>query len=128
MATKQKYLYDLHTDHKAWLSEIALYEDELKIMKSRLAEVSIKNTSSEVKVHVEQFQNRFIIQLNELAILKKAVNVEERELQAEIVSNPVAVDHRKTEDDEALRDQVETFETLFESLKTEFNQFAAAWL
>ncbi|MFN8354709.1 MAG: hypothetical protein U0Y10_09695 [Spirosomataceae bacterium] len=124
----QKYLYDLHTDHKTWLSELALFEDELTIMKNRLGEVSIKNTSQEVKAQVEQFQNRFIIQLNELAMVKKGINTEERELQADISANPTAADRRKGEDDVALRDRVETFVTLFEELKAEFNQFAASWL
>lgn len=128
MATNQKYLYDLHFDHKAWLSELALYEDELKIMKERLGEVSIKNTSNEVKIHVEQFQNRFIIQQNELALLKKAVNREEREIQTEIMTNPIASDHRKADDDVEVRGRFETFIQLFDALKSEFNQFVARWL
>ena len=50
------------------------------------------------------------------------------ELQKEVKSNPVAIDHRKVGDHSSQRDLVETFEINFNELRLEFNQFLAKWM
>lgn len=125
MKTDQKYIYDLHTDHQTWTANLAFYADQLKIMQERLLEVSSKNTIAEVKIKVEQFQNRFLIQRNELDILRHDVKMAEEALQAEIKENPVAIDHRKLDDDPQLRDRAATYTQLFEGLRDDFNRFVA---
>lgn len=121
----QVYITELHQDHQYWEKKLAFYEDELKIMKNHLAEISAKNTDTAVKVRVEQFQNRFIIQKNEIDELKHFIHVEEDHLVQNVVENPVASDHRKLQDNAELRDRVNIFDPLFESLREEFNQFLA---
>ncbi len=121
----QKYITDLHQDHQEWDRKLAFYEDELKIMTNRLSEVSAKNTNAEIKIKVEQFQNRFVIQKNEIDHLKHAINIAEDQITANIKENPVAYSHRKLEDDEELRDKMQIFEPIFVSLKEDFTQFAA---
>ncbi len=95
METKT-YFSDLHADHVEWQKALDFYTDELLIFKNRLAEVSSKNTSVEVKKGVEKFQNRFIIQKNEIDNLKHYIHGAEHEMEEEIKKNPVAIDHRKT--------------------------------
>ena len=56
------YLFDLHKAHVAWKKDLAFYEDELQVLKKRLSEVSIQNTSQDIKMKVEPFRNKFIIQ------------------------------------------------------------------
>lgn len=121
----QKYIIDLHQDHQEWDKKLAFYEDELKIMTNRLSEISTKNTDTEIKMKVEQFQNRFVIQKNEIDHLKHSINIAEDQIIANIKENPVAYTHRKLEDDAELRDKVQIFEPLFASLKEDFTQFAA---
>ncbi|WP_305953159.1 hypothetical protein [Emticicia oligotrophica] len=121
----QKYITDLHQDHQEWDKKLAFYEDELKIMSNRLAEVSAKNTDSDIKVKVEQFQNRFVIQKNEIDSLKHAINIGEDQITANLKQNPVAYTHRKLEDDTELRDKMQVFEPIFDSLKEDFTRFAA---
>jgi len=121
---KQEYLFDLHEDHIEWLKALAFYEDELQILKNRLGEVSFKNTDQAIKMQVEKFQNQFLIQKNEIDYLKHFINQDEKTISDEIISNPTASDHRKTDDNEELRDRYETFTTLFGNLKEEFNDFA----
>lgn len=122
METKT-YFFDLHQDHVEWLKALDFYDDELLIFKKRLAEVSAKNTSVDVKKEVEKYQNKFIIQKNEIDNLKHYVHGAERDMEEEIKKNPVAVDHRKTTEDLNIRDKVEVFVKLFAELKEEFNEF-----
>ncbi len=121
----QKYITDLHQDHQDWEKKLAFYEDELKIMTNRLSEVSAKNTDRTIKAKVEQFQNRFIIQKNEIDHLKHSINKEEGALAANVKENPVAYTHRKLDDNVELREKIQIFDPIFESLKDEFAQFAA---
>jgi predicted nucleic acid-binding Zn-ribbon protein len=121
----QKYITDLHQEHQDWEKKLAFYEDEIKIMKNRLSEVSAKNTDSAIKIKVEQYQNRFIIQKNEIDQLKHAIGKEESELTANLKENPVAYTHRKLDDNIELRGKIEIFDPIFESLKADFNQFIA---
>ena len=122
--SNQMYILDLHADHSEWVKVLDFYKDELQVLKGRLSEISAKNTKKEVKIKVEQFQNKFIIQKEVLDELRHDIKAEENLLQAEIKSNPVAVDHRKMGDNESLRDRIEIFVKLFEELKDEFNSFA----
>ncbi|MBP6619814.1 MAG: hypothetical protein KA188_06140 [Leadbetterella sp.] len=122
METKT-YFFDLHEDHIEWLKALDFYEDELFIFKNRLAEVSAKNSSVEVKKEVEKYQNKFIIQKNEIDNLKHYIHGAERDMEEEIKKNPVAVDHRKTIEDTSIRDKMEIFIKLFIELKEEFNEF-----
>lgn len=127
METKT-YFFDLHADHVEWLKALDFYQDEILIFRNRLAEVSAKNSSSDVKKEVEKYQNKFIIQKNEIDNLKHYIHGSEREMEEEIKKNPVAVDHRKTTEDLNIRDKVEMFVKLFADLKEEFNEFVGKHL
>ncbi len=121
----QKYITELHQEHQEWEKKLAFYEDEIKVMQNRLSEVSAKNSDSNVKVKVEQFQNRFIIQKNEIDALKHLIHLGEDEITANIKENPVAYTHRKLDENQALTDKLSMFEPLFFSLKDELSQFVA---
>lgn len=120
----QEYIPELHKDHIEWQKKLAFYADELTLFTSQLAEISAKNTSHELKVEVEKFQNQFIIQKNEIDNLNHLINVNEDELEQEVISNPVAIDHRKIDDDKTLRERMQIFVPLFEELKEQFQVFA----
>lgn len=120
---EKEYLLDLHKAHKTWQEELAFYADDLTILKNRLSEVSIKNTDQEVKKTVEQFQNQFIIQKEQIDILSHDIQVSEDAIEANIKANPVASDHRKMSEKTDLNDRIETFKKLFAEMKDSFNDF-----
>ncbi len=124
MTENQEYIQNLHEDHTQWEKDLSFYEDQLKIFKGQLAEISSKNTSNEIKIEVEKFQNQFIIQKDEIDKLKHMIHVNEDEIEKEVLSNPVAVDHRKADDDTTLREGMEIFVPLFNNLKEDFREFA----
>jgi predicted RNA-binding protein len=124
----QESIYNQHHENTEWLNKLSFYTDEVKIMTGRLEEIAAKNNTSEVLAHVEHFQNQLIIQKNNIDEIRHAVKQNENQLEAEIKSNPVAVDHRSMEYHSAEKDLVESFENIFNSLRDEFNEFSSKWM
>lgn len=127
METKAN-IYSQHSENTEWTSKLNFYKDEIKIMTSRLEEVATKNSSMEVLAEVERFQNQLIIQRNNIDEALHAVKINEESLQAEIKSNPVAVDHRSMEYHAREKELVDAFEKNFNDLRSEFNEFIGKWL
>jgi hypothetical protein len=125
---EQKYVYDLHSDHKEWLNKVNFYKDDLKVLRHRLSEILLKNSSIEVRAMAEHFQNQYILQDERADILRHDVNISMTNLEASINGNPTAVDHRKVNDENELRDAVETFERIFSELRQDSINFFAKWM
>lgn len=121
-------IYSQHHDHTSWLNKLSFYNDEIVLMQKKLEEANSKNTAVDIRKQVEHFQNQLIIQKNTLEDLRHHIKREEKEIQGMIKKNPVAVDHRSTEDHKDERDQVEIFERNFNQLRQEFNIFLAKTL
>lgn len=121
--TNKIYLTDLHEDHQEWLLALAFYKDELKSFNNRIGEVATANTATEVLQKVEHFQNQFDIQRQNISDLEHTIREDEKRILASVQANPVASDHRKMEDNVALRDNVATFQNLFLALKTDLIKF-----
>jgi len=124
----QGKIYTQHEENKEWISKLTFYTDEIKILTGRLEELASKNTTNEVMVGIEHFQNQFIIQRNNIDEILHLVKLNEEALIAEVNSNPVAVDHRKVEYHAKEKDMVESFEKNFNNLRAEFNEFASKWM
>jgi HAMP domain-containing protein len=125
---EQKYIYDLHHEYKEWLNTLSFYEDDILIMRKRVEEIAAKYTDKEVMAMVEHFQNQLILQQEQLEILRKKVKQGENKLEENIENNPTAVDHRKVDDNGAARDEMQTFEKLFNELRRELIRFLARWM
>jgi septal ring factor EnvC (AmiA/AmiB activator) len=120
---EQKYVYDLHTENVEWLKQAGFYKDELTILGKRIAEVASRNTSKEIQAQIEHFQNQLIVQKNQLDHLQHNIKQQENEVEENIRQNPTAVDRRKIDDHSALRDDVTTFDKLFQSMRSEIMEF-----
>jgi hypothetical protein len=107
------------------MNQLNFFEDELKIFKHRLEEIAKANNKAEVLKMVEHFQNAFIIQKNEIDVLKHTIRLAEQELVAYIDKNPEVADKRKKEDDAVIREKMARFEKLFRQMKEEFVNFVA---
>jgi|SRR5665811_293241 len=60
---KKEIIYNenLHFEHEHWKSELAFWEDELKMFKNRLSELVTRWTDKQVLVQLEHYQNQFIL-------------------------------------------------------------------
>lgn len=121
-------IYSQHEENTQWVNKLQFYRDELQILNGRLEEIATKNNQPEVLKEVEHFQNQWIIQRNNIDEILHKVNENERTLQDEINSNPVAVDHRKMEYHAEEKNLVDGFEKNFNDLREDFNRFASKWM
>ena len=121
-------IYTQHEEHTEWLSKLAFYKDEIPVLQKRIEEVIQKNTSKEVAQKVEHFQNQLTIQLSNISQIQHQINHDENVIQNSIKDNPIASDHRKTEDHKAEREMVESFEKHFTDLRSELNIFLSKWM
>ncbi len=125
---EKKYIYDLHAEHLEWLNKISFYKDEIKIMRHRLEQVAIKNSNKEVQALVEHFQNQLIVQDEQNDILRHNVKEYENVIEDHLKKNEVAADHTKWTDHSNIREQVDTYENIFNDLRKELIGFLAKWM
>ena len=113
----------IDSGHNEWKNALGFYKDELNIFKNRLTEVTAKNTTREIMQMVEHFQNQFLIQGENIDILKHDINehlhhmVEEAQLKAGHVNKEEIPIHF------LLKDRFENEQKVFTDLKQEFEQF-----
>lgn len=120
---KTELITDQALTHKEWLNLIGFYNDDLRIMENRIAEVNSKNTATEVLAMVDHFQNQIIIQRAHLEDLQRAIVHKQDANTAEILRNPVAADHRRTNVDAELHEKMDRFRELFYELRKELLVF-----
>ena len=119
------YLKDLHNDHKAWLSEVKLFDEEMSSFKLRLEEIVSKNTDNDLLAQLEQFQNSLIRHKEVNDTIKHEINKHEQELARFAEDNQVAIDRKYFEDHPDLRDKILTERKLFGELKDKLKDFLA---
>jgi hypothetical protein len=127
METK-KTIYQLNDEHRTWLNKLDFYKDEISIMQNRISEIAKKNTSKEALSFVEHFQNQLIVQKEQLDILGHNIRSHAAYLEEEANANPVAIDHKKFQDHSNQRENMETFEKIFEDLRKELISFVSKWM
>jgi len=121
----QKYLQDLHQTNNEWLSEMAFAKDEIMTYETRLSEVDAANTAIEVKAQVEHFQNQFIRHKEVIDELRAEIHQFETMLANLAKMNNVATDHRKSDENKTLTEEMGQFRKIFGELRVEFLQFLA---
>lgn len=126
--SKNEFIFNQHSENTEWVQKLDFYKDQVTILQGRLEEIAQKNNQDEVLSEIEHFQNQFIVQRNNIDEIRHLIRENEQQLQAEITSNPVAVDHRKVAYHEQEKNAVESFEHVFNELREEFNKFSSKWM
>jgi hypothetical protein len=119
----EKKIYDLHEENNNMLNQLSFYGDEIKIMQSRIQEIAAKNNQKELLAQVEHFQNQLIIQKEQLDILSHNIRENNAQLEQHVLNNPIAIDHRKSEENLANKNGIEQYEKIFNELRHELNSF-----
>lgn len=118
----------LHVMCKDWLRELEFYKTEIPFFKKRLDEVASKNTSKDIKVEVEHFENKFYIMNLHLDELLHDVKLKEESLIQNAIEQPKYINVKMIETDENLEDLMEFTATDFKDTKKEFYQFLSKYL
>lgn len=127
MKTEDK-IYTQHAENSQWLNDLKFYDDEIGILKNRLAEIAAKNNHKDVLASVEHFQNQLIVQKQNIDEIMHAVKSNEAAMQKNIAANPVSADHRHISYHGREKEMVSSFEKNFNALRSEFKNFAAEWM
>ncbi|MCP9768777.1 hypothetical protein EGI22_12695 [Lacihabitans sp. LS3-19] len=117
------YIFELQDFHKKWINDLDFYKEQVKVFEERLAKVSLNNVDKDVKIEVEKFQNRFIIQRNEIDYLRHDIKQQENELEREEKTAPIISEMETITEEFTLKDRMDTFERLFLDLQLEFDTF-----
>lgn len=112
---------DFHSEHKKWDSALSLYQDEIKTYENRLQEIIDKNTSTDIRKTVEQFQNRFIVQKANIAKLKNHIQKHEMALAASKGQQETTESDVKHH--AIMSGKINDQSVAFKSLKDDFYQF-----
>lgn len=113
----------LTQEHTQWLKDLDFYIDEIKVLEGRLTEVVRNNNKRAVMQQVEHFQNQFIIQKNTIAELRHDIH-ENYEKAAEDSRHMAGhMQDIRVETQDKLRSEYDAFESVYGSLKQEYNRF-----
>lgn len=125
---EQKKLYVLHAEDKEWLNRLRFYKEEMDFLQSRIEEIVPKYTDKEVLASCEHFSNQLTLQRHAAQKLKHAIKRDEQRVEANIIANPIAVDHRSIGDHLVERHEIDTFERLYHEFKSDLVTFFSKWM
>lgn len=117
------HISHISAEHHGWLRGLEFYNDELRIMRSRLEEVSWKYTDAEVKKQVEHFQNQFMVQETNMNQIKHAINQHVKHMENDVAEHAQHLTKETIAEHDEARDKFMTQEKIFNELRHEFNRF-----
>ena len=110
-------------NHEEWKNTLGFYKDELNVFKHRLIEIVAKNTGKEIMQMVEHFQNQFLVQSENIDILRHDINEHLKRMATEIQLHAGHIDKEELPVHFLLKDRYENEQKIFTELKEEFQQF-----
>lgn len=116
------------TDHSHWLKDLGFYDEELDTLEKRLVEIVQKNNGKEVMASVEHFQNQFVVQRNNIDQLQHDIRQHDGNVAAEAQAHAGKMESSEVAVHGKLKEQVETFEKIFNELRHEYNKFLSKWM
>lgn len=119
----------LHLEYQLWTRELIFYKEEIKIFEDHLSAILERNNKNGVPVHVEHFQNQFILQKEVIDFLKHDLIVSERQLAGFVQElSGEGIDGIKMDNHGKLRERMTTFRKIFREVKNEFRTFEKQWM
>lgn len=119
---------DLHFEHKQWRREILFWEDEMRSFRNRLSELALRWTDKEVLAQLEQYQNKFIIQENEIDKLEDFINLHELKISEQAKKGIDALDLTLVKKHLEIRDKIDSQRNLYSELKKNFFRFLSKYM
>lgn len=118
----------INSEKDAWLRGIEFYQDEIKIMRKRLNEVSVNNTAKEIKRKVEQFHNQFEVHEEQLRKLRNQTKNHATHIESNYSVHHGQIERSTVQEHDTLRDDYVNTEKLFNEMRHDFNRFLSKYL
>lgn len=125
MVLSDDSLQVVHFEHCLWANELNFFADELKIYEHQLEALSVKADKKGAMHELEQFQNQFIRQKEVLDTLQHDIHVHEQKLSEAVREDkelPLDPEYH-----EFLKEQMESFRSIYTDLKRRFYLFLNRW-
>jgi hypothetical protein len=132
MATKHLFLSDLHFSFKLWANEMAFFNQEIALFEGYLSEIAKRWSDQDVLAELEHFQNQFILQKEQANILAHDIRTFQYNMSVFAKDNESAIEHKhfdsKADETSQVAERVETYKTIYATLKKEFNVFLSKYM
>lgn len=119
---------DLHFEHLHWNRELSFWEDELKSFNNRLEELVNRWTDKEVLKQLEQFQNRFILQIETIDKLQDSIQNHEMVIAKIYEKGEDSLDRILVQKHFNFRLDMDIQRKIYEDLKKEFFNFLSKYM
>ena len=122
------YNSDLHFEHKLWQSELAFWEDELKLFNNWLIELVIRWTDKKVLIQLEHYQNQFILHGTIIDEFQNEINMHEVNMNDHDIKGEVVLNYSFVKKHIEFRNKMETQRHIYADLKKEFFSFLTKYI
>lgn len=125
MVLSDDSLQVVHFEHRLWVNELNFFADELRIYEHQLEELVKKADKKGAMQELEQFQNQFIRQKEVLDTLQHDIHIHEQKLSEAVKADkelPLDPEYH-----EFMKEQMESFRSIYSGLKKRFYLFLNKW-
>jgi hypothetical protein len=114
--------------HSEAIRGLEYFTEDLKILDSRLTEVSSRSNRFEARQGIEHFQNQFYIQQKNIHDLMHKFREHEPVLEQQAQKHASEVSMAQIEKEKKLLDDYDQLEKVISELKHEFDVFLGQWM
>ncbi len=118
-------IQSVSTDQTEWEKKLVLYKEELVALNKQLIELAAKSNNKEALAHIEHFHNQFVIQNENIDILKHDLHQHTKKIKKSLEANSESLSYEEFESHQQLKDQFESEIKVYFDLKDEFAAFLA---
>jgi len=126
MQTQVSYLSDLRFNLETWKRELRFHFNEMDTFQEKLEEVASREFSPEAMKGLENFQNRILIEKNEISKLMHRCKLKMNNLHRADLTE--SIDGRLLNEQSTLRDDMRTYIRMHYDLKEEMMDYFLKWL
>jgi hypothetical protein len=114
--------------HPDAIRGLSFYKEEVSILEKRLFEVAANNNSFEARQGIEHFQNQFVIQQNNIHVLRHKFEQHESNIAADASTHSGRVNQIYIQEEENLMNDYKYLEKIIKELRREFYLFLGKWI
>jgi benzoyl-CoA reductase/2-hydroxyglutaryl-CoA dehydratase subunit BcrC/BadD/HgdB len=126
LVTKVSYLSDLKFNLETWKRELRFHFNEMDTFQEKLEEIAGREFDKRAMKRIENFQNRIMIEKNEISKLMHRCKHKMRSLL--ITDYNENIDGRLINEQHNLKEDMRQYIKMHYELKEEMMQFFAQWL
>lgn len=120
-----KNLLDLHNEHRHWLNEFDLYQDEIKHFQNQLAKKTPRLQEQSLKEDANYFKAQWLELLSKIDDFRHKVYAHEASLYRKLELANRTKDHVITDEEHHIvKGEMEEFSLQYKALKKRFQEFA----